>query len=147
LYSRLLMSLSIIHKFIAFIVSFSACCPPFVEPTTQNRLRQFVVFPPPSREQSIVMSVSVCFVCLCVCLCVCISVCLTSRCSTKTAEHRITQTKPHDSSGTLVFWCQRSPSHPSINQSINVKFVGRRYTRRPGAPTVVSGTHDQKVHS
>jgi len=33
----------------------------------------------------------------------------------------------------------------SINQSINVKFVGRRYTRRPGAPTVVSGTHDQKV--
>jgi len=35
----------------------------------------------------------------------------------------------------------------SISQSINVKFVGRRYTRRPGAPTVVSGTHDQKVHS
>jgi len=34
-----------------------------------------------------------------------------------------------------------------LNQSINVKFVGRRYTRRPGAPTVVSGTHDQKVHS
>jgi len=33
------------------------------------------------------------------------------------------------------------------NQSINVKFVGCRYTRRPGAPTVVSGTHDQKVHS
>ena len=22
-----------------------------------------------------------------------------------------------------------------------MKFVGRRYTRRPGAPTVVSGTH------
>jgi len=35
----------------------------------------------------------------------------------------------------------------SINQSINVKFVGRRYTTRPGAPTVVSGKHDQKVHS
>jgi len=35
----------------------------------------------------------------------------------------------------------------TINQSINVKFVRRRYTRRPGAPTVVSGTHDQKVHS
>jgi len=35
----------------------------------------------------------------------------------------------------------------SINQSINVKFVGRRYMRRPGAPTVVSGTHDHKVHS
>jgi len=31
----------------------------------------------------------------------CLSV--TSRCSTKMAEHRITLTKPHDSSGTLVF--------------------------------------------
>jgi len=30
----------------------------------------------------------------------------------------------------------------SINQSINVKFVGRRYTTRPGAPTVVSDKHD-----
>jgi len=35
----------------------------------------------------------------------------------------------------------------SINQSIDVKFVGRRYTTRPGAPTVVSGKQDQKVHS
>jgi len=35
----------------------------------------------------------------------------------------------------------------SINQSINVEFVGRHYTTRPGAPTVVSGKHDQKVHS
>ena len=35
----------------------------------------------------------------------------------------------------------------SINQSINVKFVGRRYTTRPGAPAVVSGKHDHKVHS
>ena len=35
----------------------------------------------------------------------------------------------------------------SINQSINVKFLGRRYTTRPGAPTVVSGKHDHKVHS
>jgi len=39
-----------------------------------------------------------------------------------------------------------SPINQSINQSINVKFVGRRYTTRPGAPTVVSGKHDQKVH-
>jgi len=31
----------------------------------------------------------------------CLSV--TSRCSAKTAKHRITQTKPHDSPGTLVF--------------------------------------------
>ena len=32
---------------------------------------------------------------------------VTSQSSTKTAKRRITQTKPHDSSGTLVFWCQR----------------------------------------
>ena len=42
-----------------------------------------------------------------VCLCLCLSV--TSRCSTKTAKRRITQTTPHDTPGTLVFWCQRSP--------------------------------------
>jgi len=41
-----------------------------------------------------------------VCVCLCLSV--RSRCSTKTAKHTITQTKPRDSSGTLVFWCQRS---------------------------------------
>jgi len=35
------------------------------------------------------------------CLPVCLSV--TSRCSTKTAKRRITQTTPHDSPGTLVF--------------------------------------------
>ena len=29
-----------------------------------------------------------------------------SRCSTKTAKHRITQTTPHDSPGTLVLWCK-----------------------------------------
>jgi len=34
---------------------------------------------------------------------------VTSRCSTKTAKRRITQTKPHDSPGTLVFWRQRCP--------------------------------------
>ena len=39
------------------------------------------------------------------CLSVCPSVCpsVTSRSSTKTAKRRITQTTPHDSSGTLVF--------------------------------------------
>ena len=37
-----------------------------------------------------------------------LSVCfVTSRCSTKKAKCRITQTKPHNSPGTLVFWCQR----------------------------------------
>jgi len=41
----------------------------------------------------------------------CLSVCpsVTSRSSTKKAKQRITQTVPHDSPGTLVFWCQRSP--------------------------------------
>jgi len=39
--------------------------------------------------------------------CVCLSV--TSRSSTKTAKRTNTQTKPHDSPGTLVFRCQRSP--------------------------------------
>ena len=48
---------------------------------------------------------------LCLSVCVRLSVCLsvTSRSSTKTAKRRITQTTPHDSPGTLVFWCQRSP--------------------------------------
>ena len=41
--------------------------------------------------------------------CVCLSV--TSRSSTKTAKRRITQTTPHDTPGTLVFWCQRSPQN------------------------------------
>ena len=40
-------------------------------------------------------------VCVCVCLSGCLSV--TSRCSTKTAKRRITQTTPHDIPGTLVF--------------------------------------------
>ena len=37
----------------------------------------------------------------------------------------------------------------SVNKSINVKFVGpvgHHCAARPGAPTVVSGQHDQKVH-
>jgi len=38
---------------------------------------------------------------LCPSVCVCLSV--TSRCSIKTAKRRITQTRPHDSAGTLVF--------------------------------------------
>ena len=46
------------------------------------------------------------------CLCLSVSVSVTSRCSTKTAKHRITQTTPHDTPGILVFWCQRS-SHNS----------------------------------
>ena len=37
---------------------------------------------------------------------VCLSV--TSWCSTETPKHRIIQTMPHRSPGTLVFWCQKS---------------------------------------
>jgi len=32
----------------------------------------------------------------------------------------------------------------SENKSIDMKFVRRRYTTRPGVPTEVSGKHDQK---
>ena len=42
-------------------------------------------------------------------VCLCLSVSVTSRSSTKTDKQRITRTTPHDSPGTLVFWCQRSP--------------------------------------
>jgi len=38
-----------------------------------------------------------------------VSLSVTSRSFTKTARCRITQMKPHDSPGTVVFWCQRSP--------------------------------------
>jgi len=43
--------------------------------------------------------------------CLCLSVCVpvTSRYSTKMAKYRITKTKPHDSSGNLVFRRQNSP--------------------------------------
>ena len=50
-------------------------------------------------------------VCLSVCLSVSVSVSVASRSSTKTAKLRITQITPHDSPGTLVFWCQRSPQN------------------------------------
>ena len=81
--------------------------------------------PDRTEEQSTVISASVC---LSVCLrfyraMLCmrgtshgpVSVCpsvrpsVTSRSSTKTAKRRITQTTRHDSPGTLVFGCQRSP--------------------------------------
>ena len=46
-----------------------------------------------------------------VCLSVCVSLSVTSRSSTKTAKRRIIKTTPHDSTGTLVFWLQRSPQN------------------------------------
>ena len=45
------------------------------------------------------------------CPSVSLSVSVTSRCSTKTAKRRITQTTPHDTPWTLVFWSQRSPQN------------------------------------
>ena len=47
--------------------------------------------------------------CPSVCVCVCLSVSVTSRCCTKTAKRIFAQTTRHDTAGTLVFWCQRSP--------------------------------------
>ena len=44
-----------------------------------------------------------------VCLSVPACVCVTSRCSTKTATSKITQTTPRDKPGTLVFWRQTPP--------------------------------------
>ena len=58
-------------------------------------------------------------------VCLCLSV--TIRCSTKTTKRRITQTTPHDSPGTLVFWCQRSPRNST----------GVAPTRAPNAGRVV----------
>jgi len=51
---------------------------------------------------------------------VCLSV--TSRCSTKTAKRRITQTKSHDTSGTLFFRCQRSPRN-SMGRQMHLGWV------------------------
>jgi len=75
---------------------------------------------------SAVLAMGLCpSVCVCLCLSVCLSV--TSRCSTKTAKRRITQTTPHDTPGTLVFWCQRFPRNST----------GVTPTRAPNAGAVV----------
>jgi len=46
---------------------------------------------------------------LCPSVSVSVRLSVTSRSSTETAKHRITQTTPRDSPGSLVFWRQRSP--------------------------------------
>ena len=61
---------------------------------------------------------------VCLSLCLCLSVSVTSRSSTKTAKRRITQTTPHDTPGTLVFWCQRSPR----NSTGVTPFGGAKYS-------------------
>jgi len=61
-------------------------------------------------------------------LSVSVSVSVTSRSSTKTAKRRITQITPHDSPGTLVFWCQRG--HPLRGRRIQVGWVKIGYFRQ-----------------
>ena len=48
---------------------------------------------------------------LCPSVCPSVRLSVTSRSSTKTAKLRITQTTPHDTPGTLVFWSKRSPQN------------------------------------
>jgi len=50
-------------------------------------------------------------------------------------------------SGCCKGWMNVWALQVNFNQLINVKSVGRCYTTRPGAPTVVSGKHNHKVHS
>ena len=63
---------------------------------------------------------------VCVCLSVCLCMSITSRCSTKMAKRRITQTPPHDSPGSLVFLCQKIFSkfkrgHPQRGRQMQVR--------------------------
>jgi len=51
-------------------------------------------------------------------LCLSVSVC---QCSTKTAKLRITQTTPHDTPGTLVFWCKSPTSYHRFGQDLSYK--------------------------
>ena len=60
------------------------------------------------RATAMLSAVYAVVVCLSVCLCACMCVSVTLQYCIKTAKHRITQTAPHDSPMTLVFWCQRS---------------------------------------
>jgi len=48
-----------------------------------------------------------------------------------------------------MFELLASVSQPSgsANQSINQRCICRAYVTCPGAPTIVSGKHDQEVHS
>ena len=69
-----------------------------------------------------------CYACavLAMALCPCLSV--TSRSFTKTAEHRITQRKPHDSSGSLVFFDAEDlreilPGQPVLGRQMQVRWV------------------------
>jgi len=60
------------------------------------------------RATAMLSAVYAVVVCLCLSVWVCVCVPDTLRYCIKTAKCRITQTTPHDSAMTLVFWCQRS---------------------------------------
>ena len=79
-------------------------------PSTACYLRTFSFIFTARCYASAVLAMGLCL-CLSVCLsvCLCLSVSVTSRSSTKTVKRRITQTTQHDTPGSLVFWCQRSP--------------------------------------
>jgi len=68
-----------------------------------------------SQSPNVVVFTARCYASAVLAMALCLSVrpsvrlSVTSRCSTKTAKRRITQTTPHDSLGTLVFCSQRSP--------------------------------------
>jgi len=89
-----------------------------------------------------------------VCLSVCLSV--TSRCSTETAKRRFTQTTPHDSPGTLVFWrwISRQNSNGIIpNENAKCRWgrlelarITRTRKRRPSACSVVNFVRSQVYH-
>ena len=60
---------------------------------------------------------------LCLSVSVSVSPSVTSRSSTKTAKSRITQTTPHDTSGTLVFSAKFDRGHPLRGRRLQVGWV------------------------
>ena len=78
---------------------------------TPPALKQTVLYPNNDFISEWRVFTARCYASAVLAMALCPSVCpsVTSRCSTKTAKRRITQTTPHDSPGNLVFWCQRSP--------------------------------------
>ena len=66
--------------------------------------------------------------------------------NSENASHNPTSENQHPWYSGWHLCKSRKKFNQSINQSIDARFVGRRYTTRPGAPAVVSCKHDQKVH-
>ena len=79
---------------------------PAAQPTASKHWRQLSYNYMEKKSHTTLVFTARCYASMVRAMGLCLSV--TSRSSTKTAKRRITQT-PHDSPGTLVFWCQRSP--------------------------------------